>query len=149
MSIIKRVSDGDYFVIPLSDGRSAVCQLVWMGRKGESEKFKKIMAFAVLCVGGGSEVPNNNEYLIFENYRGKYQVIFTAVDKLLSGEWPVIASGQLQNEKLLGFEFNMGGTLYRRGEMVRVLSIDEYSAYLNMGVSGFELVDNILIGADK
>lgn len=71
-------------------------------------------------------------------------MIFTAVDKLKSGEWLVLRPGSLCDSSLMRCEFNMAGTLYRRGEPVRVLSIDEYQNHLLMGVSGYALVERFL-----
>jgi hypothetical protein len=45
---------------------------------------------------------------------------------------------------LIDFEFNMAGTLYRRGSPVRVLAIEEYQNYILMGVSGFALIEKFL-----
>jgi hypothetical protein len=70
--------------------------------------------------------------------------MFTAVDKLKSGEWPILRGGNINDRSLMDFEFNMAGTLYRRGYPVRVLSIDEYQDHLLMGVSGYALVERFL-----
>jgi hypothetical protein len=144
MSSKKTVRSGDYFTIPMAEGRQAVCQAIWVGRNSSGQTFKKVFAFCVLSVGDEKKIPKEASYLSFQNHRGTFEVIFTAVDKLISGEWPVIGSGPIKDQKMLNFEFNMAGDLYRCGEHVRVLAIEEYQDYLLMGVSGYVLVERYL-----
>ncbi|MFJ4068928.1 Imm26 family immunity protein [Pseudomonas sp. NPDC089996] len=136
--------NGDYFLIPMEDGRSAIGQIIWLGSESKEQKFKKVFAFGVLSVGDGKVIPEGEKFLSFENYRGVFTVIFTAFDKLKSGEWKVIRSGTFADSSWGDFEFNMAGTLYRRGQVVRILDIDEYQNHLLMSVSGFALVERYL-----
>jgi hypothetical protein len=48
---------GDYFLIPMDDGRFAICQIIWMGSESKDQKFKKIFAFGVLSIGEDKTVP--------------------------------------------------------------------------------------------
>ncbi|KIY37542.1 hypothetical protein TZ03_27285 [Pseudomonas sp. 10-1B] len=136
--------EGDYFAIPMEDGRSAVSQIIWLGSNSKDQKFKNIFAFSVLSVGNGRDVIGRSEYLQFEGYRGPFVVLFTAIDKLKSREWPTLKSGIIAGGSLKEFEFNMAGTLYRQGHPVRVLPIEEYQNYLVMAVSGYALVEKFL-----
>ncbi|RYF57669.1 MAG: hypothetical protein EOO39_35165 [Cytophagaceae bacterium] len=138
------MNSGDYFTIPMTDGRQAVCQAIWIGKDSSGQTFKKVFAFCVLSVGDEKGIPDEVSYLSFQNHRGTFEVIFTAVDKLLSGEWPVIGRGPIKDEKMVNFEFNMAGDLYLCGEPVRVLAIDEYKDYLSMAISGYVLVERYL-----
>lgn len=135
---------GDYFTIPMVDGRNAICQIVWMGEESPGKKFKKVFAFCVLSVGVDKSVPKENEYLSFEDHKGMFKVIFTAVDKLLSGDWPILNAGDLKDPNMITFEFNMAGTLYRSGQPIRVLPIDEYKNHIAIAVSGYALVNDFL-----
>ncbi|WP_123632819.1 MULTISPECIES: hypothetical protein [Pseudomonas syringae group] len=114
------------------------------GRRKSRKKFKKIFAFCVLSVSLDKYIPKENEYLSFEDHKGMFKVIFTAVDKLLSGEWPILNAGNLKDPNMITFEFNMAGTLYRSGEPVRVLPIEEYRNHIAMAVSGYALVNDFI-----
>jgi hypothetical protein len=144
MILKKVVNSGDYFTIPMSDGRQAICQVIWVGKDSSGQKFKRVFAFCVLSVGDDTNVPEKVSYLSFQDHMGAYKVIFTAVDKLISGEWPVIGGGPIADQKMVNFEFNMAGNLYVCGEFVRVLPSEEYKNYLTMGISGYVLVDRLL-----
>jgi hypothetical protein len=144
MSSKQIVSNGDYFTVPMSDGRQAICQAIWIGRNCPGQKFKRVFAFCVLSVGDEKGISEEVSYLSFQDYKGSFRVIFTAVDNLLSGEWPVVGNGPIRDEKLVSLEFHMAGTLYRSGEPVRVLAIEEYKDYLEMAVAGYVLVDRYL-----
>lgn len=144
MSSKQKVNSGDYFTIPMTDGRQAVCQAIWIGKDSSGQTFKKVFAFCVLSVGDEKDIPDEVSYLSLQNHRGTFEVIFTAVHKLLSGEWPVIGRGPIKDEKMVNFEFNMAGDLYLCGEPVRVLAIDEYKDYLSMAISGYVLVERYL-----
>lgn len=100
--------------------------------------------FCVLSVGNGKNIPEEVSYLSFQEYDGPFKVIFTAVDKLSSGEWPVIGSGPIVDQKMVNLEFHMAGDLYVCGEFVKVLPGEKYKDYLEMAVAGFVLVDRYL-----
>ncbi|MEX6664256.1 Imm26 family immunity protein [Pseudomonas sp. W2-17] len=144
MKLKQAVNSGDYFTIPMSDGRQAICQAIWIGKNNSDPTFKRVFAFCVLSVGDKKHIPEEISYLSFQNHRGTFKVIFTAVDKLLSGEWPIIGSGPIKDQRLVNLEFNMAGDLYLCGEFVRKLSGEEYKNYLLMGVAGYVLVENYL-----
>lgn len=135
---------GDYFAIPMEDGRSAIAQILWLGTDSIDRKFKKVFAFAVKSVGNDFTVYENEEYLSFKDHKGEFVVIFTSVESLTSGEWPRLQGGTILNKKYQELEFNMGGTLYKKGFPVQILEIDEYKEHLLMGVSGYALVENYL-----
>lgn len=58
-------------------------------------------------------MPEKVSYESFKDHRGDFKVIFTAVDKIKSGKWPVLHEGSVVDVSLSGLEFNMAGTLYR------------------------------------
>ncbi|SEU11768.1 hypothetical protein [Pseudomonas graminis] len=144
MSLKQVVNSGDYFIIPMSDGRQAICQAVWIGKNSSGQTFKRVFAFCVLSVGNGKNIPEEVSYLSFQEYDGPFKVIFTAVDKLFSGEWPVIGSGPIVDQKMVNLEFHMAGDLYVCGEFVKVLPGEKYKDYLEMAVAGYVLVDRYL-----
>ncbi|GKS08907.1 hypothetical protein PSTH1771_27845 [Pseudomonas syringae pv. theae] len=37
---------GDYFTIPMVDGRNAICQVVWMGEESPEKNLQKFSLFA-------------------------------------------------------------------------------------------------------
>lgn len=144
MNSKQTLNSGDYFIIPMPGGRSAVCQAIWIGKNCSGQTFKKIFAFCALSVGDNKEIPEKVEYLSFHDHKGTFKVIFTAIDKLLSGEWSIIGHGAVKDQQFVNLEFNMAGTLYACGEPVRKLAIEEYQDYLIMGVSGYVLVERYL-----
>jgi len=135
---------GDYFLIPMEDGRFAISQIIWLGTESKEQKFKKVFAFCVLSIGYEKGLPEDFSYLWFKDHRGDFRVMFTAIDNLKSGGWPILGAGSINDASLSDFEFNMAGTLYRRGQPVRMLSIEEYQGHLLMGVSGYALVERFL-----
>ncbi|POG03943.1 hypothetical protein BGP82_22035 [Pseudomonas putida] len=144
MTRVKSMQAGDYFSIPMEDGRFAISQIIWLGAESKEQKFKKVFAFAVVSISSSEEMPEDARYLAFKDHRGSFTVIFTAVDKLTAGEWPILQHSVVSDSALKDFEFNMAGTLYRRGSPVRILAIEEYQNHILMSVSGFALVENFL-----
>ncbi|MET3052359.1 hypothetical protein ABXV19_11195 [Pseudomonas alkylphenolica] len=138
------MKSGDYFAIPMDDGRFAISQIIWMGGESKDKKFKNVFAFGVLSVGESKTVPDGGGYLNFKDHKGEFFVVFTAVDKLKTGEWLILKDGKINDPYLIEFEFNVAGTLYRLGHPVRVLAIEEYQNYLLMSVSGYALVERFL-----
>lgn len=92
---------------------------------------------------GRPSAVDNKPYRTFKEHGGEFTVIFTAVKKLLTGEWVKLRSGTL-SEAYQVLEFNIAGTLYRNGFPVRILALDEYRAYSLLSVSGYALVDRYL-----
>ncbi|WP_144936171.1 hypothetical protein [Pseudomonas alabamensis] len=139
-----RFCQGDYFAIPMKDGRFAVAQILWLGTDSIGNKFRKIFAFAVKSVSNDFRVYEDKEYLRFKDWNGEFSVVFTSVESLVSGGWPRLQGGAISDEKYKALEFNMAGTLYRKGFPVRILDINDYKDHLLMGVSGYALVENYL-----
>ncbi|MBA1192477.1 hypothetical protein ACLUUI_20080 [Enterobacterales bacterium AW_CKDN230030176-1A_HGKHYDSX7] len=135
---------GDYFSIPMKDGRFAIAQVLWLGTDSKDRKFRKIFAFAVRSIGNDLKVFEEKRYLSFRDYKGEFVVIFTSLENLVSGEWPRLQEGAVSDEAYHALEFNMAGTLYRKGFPLRPLEIDEYKDHLLMGVSGYALVESYL-----
>ncbi|KAA8995763.1 hypothetical protein FJU30_23735 [Affinibrenneria salicis] len=133
---------GDIFSILLSNGKYAICQIIF-SPKG---KFKQIIAFCVLFI-------QDNEYFIndgilnpmsVEEFGNTTKVIFTGNQKMSNGLWKIIGHADLSEEKKQLRIFNYAGGLYNGEEEIRRIHVAEYPNYTTMGVSGFELVDNIL-----
>lgn len=139
------IKAGDYFTVPLSDGRFALCQGIWNGVNSDKKKFKNIFAFCVLSVSDDKLPSDNGSYLEFEYNKKKFKVIFSALEKISSGEWQVVGSGLLEKREFKDFYFNMAGTLYCNGDPVGVLPLDEYQRYITLAVSGYALIDKFLM----
>jgi len=134
--------EGDIFVIPLSNGEYAICQIVFAS-KG---KFKKIIAFCVLSIQNDEEF-NNDGFLnpiSVEKFGKETKVIFTGNQNIINGIWKILDHNDLTEDKKQLKIFNYAGGLYNGDEGIRRISVAEYPNYTTMGVSGFELVDNLL-----
>lgn len=134
--------EGDIFVIPLSNGEYAICQIVFAS-KG---KFKKIIAFCVLSIQNDEEF-NNDGFLnpiSVEKFGKEIKVIFTGNQNIINGIWKILYHNDLTEDKKQLKIFNYAGGLYNGDEGIRRISVAEYPNYTTMGVSGFELVDNLL-----
>lgn len=73
------------------------------------------------------------------------KVVFTGNQNISKGIWKIIGHANLTEEKKELKIFNYAGGLYDGEVEIRRLSVAEYPNYTIMGVSGFELVDNVLI----
>ncbi|AIW42056.1 MULTISPECIES: immunity 26/phosphotriesterase HocA family protein [Paenibacillus] len=140
--VFKRIKhrEGDIFVIPMHDGRFAVCQVICAlyGR------FKKAFSFGVLSIGQNQAYKGEKTYLPFTNYRGRFEVIFTATQNMTKGVWPIIDQRPLSEEQQQLKYFNCAGHLYCGDEYIRNLELEEYNQYTVMGVAGYELVQRYL-----
>ncbi|EMB4326916.1 hypothetical protein RJ492_005539 [Pluralibacter gergoviae] len=139
-----KLNAGDVFSIPMNDGRFAIAQVIWMPSGESSSKFRNVFSFAVLSIQNNQEIPIVNDYLVFNNYRGDFKVIFTSKEKILNGEWVLLKRDELSNvHDNLRF-FNNAGDLYFLDEHVRKLTVSEYKDYNIMAVVGYELVQQYL-----
>ncbi|BBH46040.1 hypothetical protein [Pseudomonas sp. KU43P] len=123
----------DYCLIPMEDDRFAISQIIWLGTDSEEQKFKELFAFCEVSIDHEKNVPEKVSYLNFKDHRGDFKAIFTAVDNIKSEKWSILHEGFVVDASLSDLEFNMAGALYRRGQPVRVLAIEEYKDYLLMG----------------
>ncbi|MDX5631166.1 MULTISPECIES: Imm26 family immunity protein [unclassified Brenneria] len=134
--------EGDIFSIPLSNGKYAICQIIF-SPKG---KFKQVIAFCLLFIQDDEEF--NNDGLLnpmsIEKFGKATKVIFTGNQKINNGLWKIIGYADLSEEKKKLRIFNYAGGLYNGEEEIRRIPVSEYPNYTTMGVSGFELVDNLL-----
>lgn len=137
-----KYKEGDIFVIPLSNGKYAICQIIF-APKG---KFKKVISFCTLSIQDDEKF-NNDGILtpIFVDVFGKKtQVVFTGNQNIRDGEWQIIGSVNLTEDKKKLRIFNYAGGVYNGEVEIKRIPVSEYHNYTTMGVSGFELVDNIL-----
>lgn len=137
-----KYKEGDIFVIPLSNGKYAICQIIF-APKG---MFKKVISFCTLSIQDDEKF-NNDGFLtpIFVDVFGKKtQVIFTGNQNIRDGEWKIIGSVNLTEDKKKLKIFNYAGGVYNGEVEIKRIPVSEYHNYTAMGVSGFELVDNIL-----
>ena len=138
-----KYKEGDIFVIPMSNGKYALCQVVFAPK----QKFKQAIGFCILSIQDTEECEENSSLtpLSFEKFGKKMKIIFTGNQNISKGIWKIIGYANLTEEKKQLKIFNYAGGLYDGEEEIRRLSVAEYPNYTTMGVSGFELVDNVLI----
>ena len=139
-----KLNAGDVFSIPMNDGRFAIAQVIWMPSGESSAKFRNIFSFAVLSIQNNQEIPIVNDYLVFNNYRGDFKVIFTSKEKIFNGEWVLLKRDELSNTHDKLRFFNNAGDLYFLDEHIRKLTVSEYKDYNIMAVAGYELVQQYL-----
>ncbi|MEZ3139532.1 Imm26 family immunity protein [Citrobacter braakii] len=140
-----KYKEGDIFIIPLSNGKNAISQVVF-APKG---KFKKIIAFCTLSIQDDERFTNDGILapISFEKFGKKTEVIFTGNQNISNGLWKIIDHVDLNEDKKKLRVFNYAGGLYNGEEEIGRIPVSEYPNYTTMGVSGFELVDNILTSA--
>lgn len=134
--------EGDVFIIPLSNGKYAMCQVIFAPKV----KFKKIISFCTLSIQD-DEVFANDDFLTpisVEEFGKKTEVIFTGNQNISNGLWKIIDHVDLSEDKKKLRIFNYAGGLYNGEEEIRRIPVSEYPDYTTMEVSGFELVDKIL-----
>ncbi|POE08552.1 hypothetical protein BV921_15075 [Pectobacterium odoriferum] len=139
-----KYKEGDIFVIPLSNGKYAMCQVVFSPKA----KFKKVIAFCVLSIQDSEIFKNDGilEPISFEKFGNKTKVIFTGNQNISAGVWKIVGCADLSEESRKLKIFNYAGGLYHGEEEIRRIPVSEYPNHTTMGVSGFELIDNILTG---
>ncbi|WP_284942489.1 immunity 26/phosphotriesterase HocA family protein [Enterobacter sp. MEB024] len=137
-----KYKEGDIFVIPLSNGKYAICHIVF----ALSKKFQQAIGFCILSIQQAEELIDGGSLtpLSFEKFGKETKVIFTGNQNISKGVWQIIGHTDLTAEKKQLKIFNYAGGLYNGEDEIRRLSVAEYPNYTTMGVSGFELVDNIL-----
>ncbi|KLG14472.1 hypothetical protein YA49_00275 [Enterobacter cloacae subsp. cloacae] len=138
-----KYKEGDIFVIPMSNGKYALCQVVFAPK----QKFKQAIGFCILSIQDTEEFEEKISLttLSFEKFGKEMKVIFTGNQNISKGIWKIVGHANLTEEKKQLKIFNYAGGLYDGEEEIRRLSVAEYPNYTTMGVSGFELVDNVLI----
>ncbi|WP_128100273.1 immunity 26/phosphotriesterase HocA family protein [Paenibacillus sp. DCT19] len=138
----KSYNEGDIFLIPMHDGRLAVCQVVNALRG----RFKKAFSFGVMSIQHDETVSfEDREFLVYPYMQRKNSVVFTSPAHLKDGTWRIIDNIPLTPEKKELQVFQCAGHLYAGDEYIRNLSPTEYSQYITLGVAGFELVQNHLL----
>lgn len=137
-----KYKEGDIFVIPMSNGKYALCQIVFAPK----QKFKQAIGFCILSIQNTKKVRDSGALtpLSFEKFGKEMKVIFTGNQNITKGLWKIIGHADLTEDKKQLKIFNYAGGLYDGEEEIRRLSVAEYPNYTTMGVSGFELVDNVL-----
>jgi len=136
--------EGDVFIIELSDGRFAVCQIVFSSQG----KFKKAFAFCVLSIQDGRDfnLDRIDDFppMTFQKFKKEVRVIFSGIQLIAKGEWPIIGNSDLSDDKLKMKVFNYAGGLFSGDEEIGRIPVSDYSKYTTMEVSGFDLVQKIL-----
>lgn len=132
----KKYSEGDIFIIPMQDGRFAVCQVV-CALKG---RFKKAFSFGVIRLGADEPNVEDGDFLSYRFGNRQSNVIFTSPENLRNGTWKIVGHIPLTPDKEELQVFQCAGHLYRGDEYIRNLSKDEYGKFNTLGAAGYELV---------
>ncbi|WP_340015628.1 immunity 26/phosphotriesterase HocA family protein [Paenibacillus sp. FSL K6-1318] len=142
----KSYSEGDIFLIPMKDGRFAVCQVV-CALKG---RFKKAFSFGVIRIGDDEKaIMEDGDFLFYSFGKRRGNVIFTSTANIRNGTWKIVGNSPLTPEKEELRVFQCAGHLYCGDEYIRTLQIEEYSQFNTLGVAGFELVQNHLLEMEQ
>ncbi|OWR28139.1 hypothetical protein CDO73_19865 [Saccharibacillus sp. O23] len=143
-----RYRAGDIFVIPMKDGRSAICQVVCALRG----RFKQAFSFGVLAVRS-EEAPSaagdESRYLPIDRSGRIARVIFASAENLADGTWNIVDYRDLTPEQEELQYFAASTHLYRGDEYVRLLSPDEIKRYPVLQVAGDERVQQLLADIDR
>ncbi|WFR63104.1 immunity 26/phosphotriesterase HocA family protein [Paenibacillus amylolyticus] len=142
MRMRKSYNEGDIFLIPMKDGRFAVCQVVCALK----DRFKKAFSFGVMSIQRDETVSlEDGAFLVYSYGKRKSNVIFTSPKLLKDGTWNIVGNIPLTPAKKELQVFQCAGHLYCGDEYIRNLQIKEYSQFNTLGVAGFELVQNHLL----
>ncbi|MGO4734518.1 immunity 26/phosphotriesterase HocA family protein [Paenibacillus sp. 2KB_22] len=146
MQMRKSYNEGDVFLIPMKDGRFAVCQVV-CALKG---RFKKAFSFGVMSIQRDETVRvEDGDFLFYSFGNRRSNVIFTSPANIRNGSWRIVGNTPLTPEKEELRVFQCAGHLYCGDEYIRNLPIEEYSQFNTLGVAGFELVQNHLLEMEQ
>ncbi len=141
-----RYRPGDLFVIPMTDGRTALCQVVCALRG----RVKQAFSFGVLAVrSGGSEAPiGESRYLPIDRAGRVSSILFASAENMADGTWEIVDHRDLTPEQEELQYFAVSTHLYRGDEYVRALSVEEMKRYPVLQVAGDERVQQLLAGLD-
>lgn len=85
----KSYNEGDVFLIPMHDGRFAVCQVICALRY----RFKKAFSFGVMSIQRDETVSlEDGEFLVYSYGKRKSSVIFTSPKLLKDGTWSIVGN---------------------------------------------------------
>jgi hypothetical protein len=147
-SKLKKVkyNEGDIFVIPIKNGKYAICQVVFVF-KG---KFKNVLPFCVISIQNNEEfnVQDHNMNAITLDIYGheKTRVLFTGTQAISDGSWKIIGHTGLGDDKEELKTFSSGCWVYKGDEDLNINFHDaDYSKYTTMSVGGFEAIQNELV----
>lgn len=92
-----KYKEGDIFVFPMSNGKYALCQIVFAPK----QKFKQAMGFCILSIQNTEELKDNSSLtpLSFEKFGREMKVIFTGNQNICKGIWKIIGHANLTEEK--------------------------------------------------
>lgn len=132
-----KYKEGDIFVIPMSNGKYALCQVIFDPKK----KFKQVIGFCILSIQDTEEFEEKSSLtpLSFEKFGKEMKVIFTGNQNISKGIWKIIDYANLTEEKKQLKIFNYAGGLYDGEEEIRRLSVAEYPNYTTMGGQALSL----------
>ncbi|WP_218192145.1 Imm26 family immunity protein [Pseudomonas sp. Irchel 3A5] len=137
-----KYKSGDVFLIPVSSGGFAVCQIVCAFR----DRFKRVFSFGVLGVTADDSKVDllDKEFLCFKNSRGMENIIFTSVENLKKGKWRIVGNIPLNADKTKLKYFRNADALYFDDEFLEMLEHSRYKDFNVLGVAGYELVNSYL-----
>lgn len=135
-------NEGDIFVIPMRNGKFAICQIVF----SPNEKFQEIIGFCVLFIQNDKEFRNDGKLipLALIDMGNEIKVMFSGKQDLNKGLWEIIDHVDLNEDKEKLKTFNFAGGLYHGEEEISRIPVSEYQNYTSMEVFGFEVIDNVL-----
>lgn len=92
-----KYKEGDIFVIPMSNGKYAFCQVVFAPK----QKFKQALGFCILSIQDTERVKENSSLtpLSFEKFGKEMKVLFTGNQNISKGIWKIIGHADLTEEK--------------------------------------------------
>ncbi|MFP8461890.1 Imm26 family immunity protein [Enterobacter hormaechei] len=92
-----KYKEGDIFVIPMSNGKYALCQVIFDPKK----KFKQVIGFCILSIQDTEEFEEKSSLtpLSFEKFGKEMKVIFTGNQNISKGIWKIIDYANLTEEK--------------------------------------------------
>lgn len=139
---VAKYNSGDVFLIPVSSGGFAVCQIICAFR----DRFKRVFSFGVLSVTDDDSKVDllDKEFLYFKNFRGPENIIFTSAENLKKGKWKIVGNIPLNTEKTKLKYFRNAGALYFDDEFLEMLEFPRYKEFNVLAVAGYELVNSYL-----
>lgn len=137
-----KYNSGDVFLIPVSSGGFAVCQIICAFR----DRFKRVFSFGVIGLSDDDSKFDltDKEFLYFKNSRGAENLIFTSVENLKKGKWKIVGNIPLSAEKTKLKYFRDAGALYFDDEFLEMLEHSRYKEFNVLGVAGYDLVNSYL-----
>lgn len=137
-----KYQEGDIISIPLTNGKTAVCKIIF----APTGQLKQVIGCTVIDIqyNLNLEILNLQEYISIDSNPRNTNCFFTGNQFVKNGNWTVLGTSLLSEKEKTMQNFIYACQLYHNEELIRNANEEDYSKFPTLNVMGFALVDQIL-----